>query len=152
MKQLKTPELAKDISRVKIDFALQLNNLMIEKNISQKELSEKTGKSKSLISRILCGDNNLTMETMVELYHALDEVLIISTQKIIINNAFMLLTRKYNHVHHSTSKTANISNANISRFITSSDKSQGIKNDAILQLLKKSNKTQQAIVSINKNR
>lgn len=103
MKTLRTPELAKDISRVKVDFALQLNNLMLEKNINQVELAEKSSKSKSLISRILNGDNNLTIETMVEIYHALDEVLIISTRKLILKDAFLASSK---HIHsHNRSKS-----------------------------------------------
>lgn len=135
MKKLKTPELARDISRVKIDFALQLNNLMAEKNISQSELSEKSGKSKSLISRILNGDNNLTMETMVEIYHALDEVLIISTKRLILSDVILLSSRS-TYKQNQNNNMATIA-MNSQGFIPHAHDSQVVKNIDFLNSLKK---------------
>ena len=64
----------------KVDFAIMLNHILNEKNISYTDLATLTGKSKSLISKIMGGNNNPTVETMVSMLFALDEKIVISTE------------------------------------------------------------------------
>lgn len=55
------------VERVKLDFAIKLNKLRIKKEVSAAELARKLRKSPPYISRILKGDENLTIESMVKL-------------------------------------------------------------------------------------
>jgi transcriptional regulator with XRE-family HTH domain len=54
-----------DIEGAKIDFALELNKLMERKEISRSDLASRLGVSLPMITKILRGDTNLTIETMV---------------------------------------------------------------------------------------
>jgi transcriptional regulator with XRE-family HTH domain len=54
-----------DIEGAKIDFALALNKLMERHSVSRKALAERLGVSLPMITKILRGDTNLTIETMV---------------------------------------------------------------------------------------
>jgi DNA-binding helix-turn-helix protein len=81
MNKIENYELIEAQEEAKVDFAIMLNNLLEEKNISYTELSNRTGKSKSLVSRIMGGSNNLTIETMVSLLYAINEKLVITTSK-----------------------------------------------------------------------
>ncbi|HET6805983.1 MAG TPA: helix-turn-helix transcriptional regulator [Frateuria sp.] len=51
----------------KLDFSIQLHELMERASVSQKELSSRVGTSQAYISKALRGDGNLTIETMVAL-------------------------------------------------------------------------------------
>nr|DAN62192.1 MAG TPA: Regulatory protein [Caudoviricetes sp.] len=80
MNTIENYELIAAQEEAKVDFAIMLNNILEEKNISYTELSKRTGKSKSLISRIMGGSENLTVETMVSMLFALDEKIVISAK------------------------------------------------------------------------
>lgn len=80
MNKIENYELIAAQEEVKVAFAIMLNNILEKKSISYTELSKLTGKSKSLISRIMGGSNNLTIETMVSMLFALDEKIVISTE------------------------------------------------------------------------
>ena len=80
MNKIENYELIEAQEEAKVDFAIMLNNLLEEKNISYTELANLAGKSKSLVSRIMGGSNNLTIETMVSMLFALDEKIVISTE------------------------------------------------------------------------
>lgn len=73
-------QLIKQQEAAKIDFAIMLNSLLAEKGFSQSGLAARAGKSKSAISRLMSGDSNLTVETMVSVLHALNETLVLTTQ------------------------------------------------------------------------
>lgn len=60
------------IEEAKLDFILNVNRAMKERNISKSKLAEKLNTSKSYITKILQGDNvNFTIETMVKISTAL---------------------------------------------------------------------------------
>lgn len=60
------------IEEAKLDFILNVNRAMKERNISRSKLAEKLNTSKSYITKILQGDNvNFTIETMVKISTAL---------------------------------------------------------------------------------
>nr|DAN62154.1 MAG TPA: helix-turn-helix domain protein [Caudoviricetes sp.] len=65
----------------KVDFAIMLNNILDDKNISHSELAKLTGSSSSLISRIMNGSENLTIETMVSILFALNEKIVITKKE-----------------------------------------------------------------------
>lgn len=65
----------------KVDFAIMLNNILDEKNISLSDLAKLTGSSSSLISRIMSGSENLTIETMVSMLFALNEKIAITKKE-----------------------------------------------------------------------
>ena len=75
MNKIENYELIEAQEEVKVDFAIMLNNLLDEKKLSYTDLAKLTGKSKSLVSRIMGGSNNLTIETMVSMLFVLDEKL-----------------------------------------------------------------------------
>jgi transcriptional regulator with XRE-family HTH domain len=58
--------------QIKLDFIVQIYQLMREKNITQKEFARKLNVSEAYISKILRGDINFTINTMVKLIRALD--------------------------------------------------------------------------------
>jgi DNA-binding helix-turn-helix protein len=80
MNKIENYELIEAQEEVKVDFAIMLNNLLDEKKLSYTDLAKLTGKSKSLVSRIMGGSNNLTIETMVSMLFVLDEKIVISTE------------------------------------------------------------------------
>lgn len=55
----------------KIDFAVNLDRRCQEKGISRSQLAEKIGKSPAYITKILRGDTNLTIDSMVKLIRAI---------------------------------------------------------------------------------
>lgn len=54
-----------DVEAAKIDFALALGRLLEHSGISKADLAKRLGVSKPMVTRILRGDSNLTIETMV---------------------------------------------------------------------------------------
>lgn len=65
----------------KVDFAIMLNNILDDKNVSHSDLAKLTGSSSSLISRIMSGSENLTIETMVSMLFALNEKIVITKKE-----------------------------------------------------------------------
>lgn len=72
--------LIKQQEAAKIDFAIMLDGLLDTKGLTQSDLAVRAGKSKSLISRLMGGDSNPTVETMVSVLHAVGEKLVITTE------------------------------------------------------------------------
>ena len=62
-------------AKVTHSFAISLNNMMVEKNITKTELAKKIGVSKAYITKVLRGEANFTVETMVKFSMALDCVI-----------------------------------------------------------------------------
>ncbi|OWP27193.1 helix-turn-helix domain-containing protein [Eikenella corrodens] len=100
MNKIENYELIEAQEEAKVDFAIMLNNLLDEKKLSYTDLAKLTGKSKSLVSRIMGGRNNLTIETMVSLLYSIDEKLIITTEfklqhdyAILFNNTAKIASR-----------------------------------------------------------
>lgn len=58
------------------DIVLRINQILKEKNISQKELAEKMGKSPSEVSKWLSGNHNLTLRSIAKLEAELGESII----------------------------------------------------------------------------
>jgi len=80
MNKIEDYELIAAQEEAKVDFAIMLNNILDEKNISLSDLAKLTGSSSSLISRIMSGSENLTIETMVSMLFALNEKIAITKQ------------------------------------------------------------------------
>ena len=80
MNKINDYELIAAQEEAKVDFAIMLNNVLDEKNISLSDLAKLTGSSSSLISRIMSGSENLTIETMVSMLFALNEKIAITKQ------------------------------------------------------------------------
>jgi len=59
------------IESAKLDFALELHELMKSKNVNKAGLAVKIKKSPAYISKVLKGDTNFTIETMVGLSRAI---------------------------------------------------------------------------------
>lgn len=55
----------------KLEFALQISARMDELSVSRADLAAAIGHSPAYVTKVLRGDNNLTIETMVELCHIL---------------------------------------------------------------------------------
>ncbi len=81
MNKIENYELIAAQEEVKVDFAIMLNNILDDKNISHSELAKLTGSSSSLISRIMSGSENLTIETMVSMLFALNEKIVITKKE-----------------------------------------------------------------------
>ena len=81
MNKIENYELIEAQEEVKVDFAIMLNNILEEKNISLSDLAKLTGSSSSLISRIMNGSENLTIETMVSMLFALNEKIAITKKE-----------------------------------------------------------------------
>ncbi|WP_461832838.1 helix-turn-helix domain-containing protein [Desulfothermus sp.] len=58
--------------QTKLDFIVQIYKLMQESNITQKEFARKLGVTEAYVSRILRGNINFTIDTMVKLTRALN--------------------------------------------------------------------------------
>lgn len=81
MNKIENYELIEAQEEAKVDFAIMLNNILDDKNISHSELAKLTGSSSSLISRIMSGSENLTIETMVSMLFALNEKIVITKKE-----------------------------------------------------------------------
>ena len=81
MNTIEDYELIAAQEEAKVDFAIMLNNILDEKNISLSDLAKLTGSSSSLISRIMSGSENLTIETMVSMLFALNEKIAITKKE-----------------------------------------------------------------------
>lgn len=81
MNKIENYELIAAQEEAKVDFAIMLNNILDDKNISHSELAKLTGSSSSLISRIMSGSENLTIETMVSILFALNEKIVITKKE-----------------------------------------------------------------------
>lgn len=58
------------IARAQLDFAKELNKIRNKTNVNGKALAQRLGTSAAYISRVLRGDTNLTIESMVKLARA----------------------------------------------------------------------------------
>lgn len=58
--------------KAKTCFAIKVEKLMEYRGVKQKDLAQKLEQSPASISKVLRGDANLTIETMVKLVRALD--------------------------------------------------------------------------------
>lgn len=54
-----------DVEGAKLDFAIALSRQMERAGLSKADVAKRLGVSKPLVTRILRGDSNLTIETMV---------------------------------------------------------------------------------------
>jgi plasmid maintenance system antidote protein VapI len=55
-----------------VEFTEDLCRLMKEKNVSRAELAKRIGTSRAYVTKLLGGDANFTLATMVKLAYALD--------------------------------------------------------------------------------
>src|SRR3989338_6782517 len=60
---------------MKLDTAIAINELRRRKKISQAQLAAKVGMKQSAIGRIESGEQNLTLETLFKIAHALGKEL-----------------------------------------------------------------------------
>ena len=57
-------------TRLKLDFAIQLHKRLSAININYAELAERIDSSRPYVSKVLNGESNLTIDSMVKLAHA----------------------------------------------------------------------------------
>lgn len=57
--------------KAKVDFAFQITDLMKSKSINKKQLAEQLGSSPSYITKVLRGDQNLSIESIYKIADAL---------------------------------------------------------------------------------
>lgn len=69
--------LAYKVAKAQSDFAYRLEDLMGRRGRSRKQLAADIGSSPAYITKIMSGDANFTIETMVKVLDALDADLII---------------------------------------------------------------------------
>ena len=65
-----------------LDFTIELDRLLKAKNISRAELARRIGSSPAYVTKILNGQGNLTVKSMVALAHALDSRVCIQVEPI----------------------------------------------------------------------
>lgn len=65
IKNLKSSEVF-HVEAAKLEFALELKRVMERENITRTDLAERLKVSKPMVSKLLRGDANLTIETMVK--------------------------------------------------------------------------------------
>lgn len=58
--------------KAKLDFAIELNNLLEKRRVSRADLARFLGNSPAYITKILRGENNFTIDTMTRIARALD--------------------------------------------------------------------------------
>lgn len=63
---------ALQVERAKLDYAVSLNNLLKRLGLKQAEFARRAGTSPAYITKVLRGDTNFTIETMVKLANAAD--------------------------------------------------------------------------------
>ncbi len=63
--------------KAKINLTLELQELMEKKNLTQANLARELNKSNAYVTQMLRGEQNFTIDTMVELAEALDSNLTI---------------------------------------------------------------------------
>lgn len=63
------------VDEVKIDFALCVERRLKQLGLSKTDLARQLGTSPAYVTKVLRGDANLTIKTMVELAHAVDGTL-----------------------------------------------------------------------------
>ena len=75
--EMKDPEFKKmvEMETKKLDTAIAINELRRRKKISQAQLAAKVGMKQSAIGRIESGEQNLTLETLFKIAHALGKEL-----------------------------------------------------------------------------
>ena len=67
----KISPLTKKYVQRQVDISDRIYQLLKENNMTQKDLAVKMNKKESFVSRILCGDDNPTLKTLVEFEVAL---------------------------------------------------------------------------------
>lgn len=77
-----------------VDLSFQISNrvyeLLEQKNMSQKDLAKRLGKTETEVSRWLSGTHNLTLATIAKLSVALDDDIIQTTRSLPGMNAYDL--------------------------------------------------------------
>lgn len=63
--------------KAKLEVTVELDALMKKRNVKKADLSRLLGKSNAYITKILRGESNFTIETMVEIADALDSEMVI---------------------------------------------------------------------------
>lgn len=63
--------------RVKMDVADMIRGFLAERDMTQRDLSDKLGVSASAVSQFLCGERNFTLERLSDIFFALDRSLIV---------------------------------------------------------------------------
>lgn len=71
-----TPEELRIEVRRSSDIAVRVHELLVEKQMTQKDLAERLGKKPSEISKWLSGTHNLTLRTIAKLESVLGETIL----------------------------------------------------------------------------
>lgn len=68
---------AYNVEAAKLDFAMDLRRAMERSEISSAQLAERLGVSRPMVSKLLSGDSNVTIETMVKATRRVNGTLLI---------------------------------------------------------------------------
>ncbi len=90
------------VEKAKFNFAVELNKFIKASNMSNKDMAEKLGTSPAYITKILKGDANLTIESMVKASRAANAKLNIS---LIDDRESARSWIELNHLHNKRSKS-----------------------------------------------
>ena len=66
------PECVRKAEGLKLDFALAINQMLEKRDITYADFARSVGVSPAYVSKVLRGDTNLTIETMVKLAMGVD--------------------------------------------------------------------------------
>ena len=72
-----------------LEITDEICSVMESKDINRAELARRLGKTKSFVSRILNGNSNFTLRTMLEFADALDEELYVSLRRTPFQTVFV---------------------------------------------------------------
>ncbi len=83
------------VERLKTKFAVSIEHLLDYRGLKRKDLAEQMNVSRPYVSKMLCGDANVTIETLGSLAYELDANISIDlTPKEHMANTWLLLARK----------------------------------------------------------
>lgn len=90
------------VSAAQIEFSLKIADIMKEDKLNQKQLAEILEVSPAYVSKLLVGNQNLTLNTMIRYARKLDRVFSFDLKKVISDKKVQLHTIKdsaqYSHI------------------------------------------------------
>jgi len=99
---LSVPEDVKQYVRLSMDIASQINLILAQENLSQKELANRLGKKESEISKWLSGNHNFTLKSLSKIEAVLGQQILFTREEIakrFLPYVFRQLTSHYKEEH-----------------------------------------------------
>ena len=92
------PEDTKNYIRLSMDIASQINNMLTNGNLTQRDLADKLGKKESEISKWLSGNHNFTIKSLAKIETVLEEQFLFTREE--ITDRFLpFLFRQFKHIY-----------------------------------------------------